>query len=60
MSEEKNCSDEKVCCCVCLTEVPLSVAQSVEGVDYVYNFCGSDCHEKWRNKKKCEHEDSSK
>ena len=35
-------------CDVCLTEVPLSVAKSVEGLDYVHYFCGLNCMDKWR------------
>lgn len=35
-------------CEVCLTEIPESVAQSLEGEDYVHYFCGSDCFEKWK------------
>ena len=34
-------------CDVCLAEVPLSVAKSVEGLDYVHYFCGLDCMAKW-------------
>lgn len=35
-------------CEVCLTEVPLSVAKSVGGLDYVRHFCGLNCLEKWQ------------
>ena len=38
---------EVVQCDVCLTEVPLSVAKSVEGLDYVHYFCGLDCLQTW-------------
>ena len=38
---------ELVQCDACLTQVPLSVAKSVEGLDYVHHFCGLDCLEKW-------------
>ncbi len=40
--------DGSVACCVCMTEVPKSVAASFEGEDYVVHFCGADCHQKWR------------
>ena len=34
-------------CDACFTEVPLSVAKSFEGLDYVHHFCGLNCLEKW-------------
>lgn len=37
-----------VACEVCLKEIPRSVAQSAEGVDYVYYFCGADCYARWQ------------
>ena len=37
-----------VACEVCLKEIPRSVARSLEGVDYVYHFCGQQCYEKWQ------------
>jgi len=37
-----------IACDVCLKEIPKSVAQSHEGPDYVYYFCGPACYEKWR------------
>ena len=39
--------DKTVRCEVCITEVPLSVAKSAEGLDYVHHFCGLDCLQKW-------------
>ena len=39
---------EPIACEVCLKEIPKSVAQSHEGPDYVYYFCGPACYEKWR------------
>lgn len=36
-----------VACEVCLKEIPRSTARSLEGPDYVYHFCGSQCYEKW-------------
>ena len=35
-------------CDVCLNKVPLSVAKSAEGLDYVHYFCGLNCLEKWQ------------
>lgn len=37
-----------VSCQVCLKEVPKSVAQSLEGSEYVYHFCGADCYQRWQ------------
>lgn len=38
---------ELVPCAVCQKEIPKSVALSSEDPDYVPNFCGLDCYEKW-------------
>jgi hypothetical protein len=49
-----SCMNDDVCevvqCEVCMTEVPSSVAQSVEGIDYVHHFCGLECLGLWRAK----------
>lgn len=46
------CDEDEACevvsCSVCLAEVPVSVAESFEGPDYVQHFCGLDCLEQWR------------
>jgi hypothetical protein len=39
---------ETVACEICLMQVPKSVAQSVEGTEYVYHFCGADCYVRWQ------------
>lgn len=48
------CEHDDVCevvsCQTCLSEIPSSVAQSVEGPDYVYHFCGLNCLDEWRKK----------
>lgn len=36
-----------VACEVCLKEIPKSVAQSHEGAEYVYHFCGAACYQEW-------------
>jgi hypothetical protein len=36
-----------VACEVCLKEIPKSVAQSHEGTEYVYHFCGAECYQEW-------------
>ena len=35
-------------CNHCHTEIPATVALSVEGADYIYHFCGPQCIEAWR------------
>ena len=40
--------DKVVRCELCITEVPLSVAKSAEGLDYVHYFCGLNCLQKWQ------------
>lgn len=48
------CTNDEVCevvqCEVCMTEIPSSVAQSVEAADYVHHFCGLECLGLWRAK----------
>lgn len=39
-----------VACEICLKEIPRSVAQSHEGTDYVYHFCGAECYQQWQAK----------
>lgn len=38
-------------CCVCGREIPPSEAQSVEGEDYMWYFCGLDCFDRWQKRK---------
>lgn len=49
-----SCMSDDVCevvqCEVCMKEVPGSVAQSLEGSDYVHHFCGLECLGLWRAK----------
>jgi hypothetical protein len=46
-----SCASDNVCevvqCGVCMKEVPASVAQSFEGIDYVHHFCGLECLGLW-------------
>ncbi len=48
------CEGDEVCevvsCEICLREIPESVAQSIEGPDYVHHFCGLECLDVWRRK----------
>jgi Domain of unknown function (DUF3330) len=50
-SKPKPATEPRVVCEVCLKEVPVSAAKSDEASDYVFYFCGSECHAKWRERK---------
>lgn len=39
---------ELIACDVCLSEIPSSIAVTVEGPDYVHHYCGLDCLARWR------------
>lgn len=39
---------ELLACEICLAEIPASVAQSLEGPDYIHHFCGLECYTKWQ------------
>lgn len=51
-----SCTSDDVCemvqCEMCIKEVPASVAQNFEGVDYVHHFCGLECLGLWRENSK--------
>ncbi len=34
-------------CSECLEEIPASVANSLEGKDYIHYFCGLECYATW-------------
>lgn len=34
-------------CSECLQEIPSSVANSLEGKDYIHYFCGLECYAIW-------------
>lgn len=38
---------EQLSCTICLRDIPPSVAQTLEGPDYVHHFCGIECLELW-------------
>ncbi len=40
--------DAVLSCEICLSEIPASVAHSLEGPDYVHHFCGLECYERWQ------------
>ena len=41
---------ELVACEICLKEFPKTDAHITEVDDYVINFCGLECYEKWQKK----------
>lgn len=49
-----NCDALEVCeivsCETCLAEIPVDVALTLEGPDYVHYFCGLECLAKWQEK----------
>lgn len=54
---------QTLACEVCLSEIPASVAQSLEGPDYVHHFCGLECYARWTGAPKTvpdEHEEPQK
>lgn len=46
------CADDESCevvsCALCLAEIPLSAAKSLENAEYVQHFCGLDCLDQWQ------------
>lgn len=40
---------EHISCKICMKEIPIDTAKSVEAVDYVVHFCGMGCYEKWKD-----------
>lgn len=47
-----NCDALEVCeivsCETCLAEIPMDVALTLEGPDYVHYFCGLECLAQWQ------------
>ena len=44
--------EKMVACDICLKEIPESVANCMEGADYIHHFCGLDCYQKWQDTEK--------
>jgi hypothetical protein len=42
----------RIACNECSKEVPASAARTAEGKDYLLYFCGLDCHDRWRSRRK--------
>lgn len=40
-----------ISCSECGKEIPPSEAQSAEGEDYMWYFCGLDCFDRWQKRK---------
>ena len=45
---DKTIENKTVECEVCLKEVPISGAKSVETSEYVHHFCGVECYTQWQ------------
>ncbi len=43
---------DTVACDICLKDIPESVAQTMEGQDYIHHFCGLECAKKWQETEK--------
>jgi hypothetical protein len=43
--------DKKISCKMCLKEIPISEIKSEEANDYIANFCGLECYDKWKSQK---------
>lgn len=43
---------DTVACDICLKDIPESVAQTMEGQDYIHHFCGLECSIKWQETEK--------
>lgn len=41
--------EPRLSCEVCKKEIPRSAAQSAEGDDYVFYFCGPECYAQWKS-----------
>ncbi|NOX43444.1 MAG: DUF3330 domain-containing protein [Gammaproteobacteria bacterium] len=46
--KNKPIEPDTVECDVCLKHIPESVAQTMEGKDYIHHFCGLHCYKKWQ------------
>lgn len=60
VGREKNIAPETIACEICLKEVPASVGQTFEGDDYVLNFCGIECYDKWNQQNKNDETETKK
>jgi len=49
MTSNNKMQTETLACEVCLNEIPNTVNQHAEADEYVSNFCGLECYQKWRD-----------
>lgn len=56
MDEERAADVVLVACSVCMKEIPVSEANSVEARGYVAYFCGLDCYQQWQQQQRDEEE----
>ena len=56
---ENKTTIEMVSCDICMKEIPRSEGKSIEAQDYVMNFCGLDCYEKWLKQKEQKTEENA-
>lgn len=47
---ENQTNADPISCSECGKEIPPSEAQSVEGEDYMWYFCGLDCFDQWQKR----------
>ncbi|WP_409529253.1 DUF3330 domain-containing protein [Zwartia sp.] len=40
---------DRVRCSICMKEIPISEAIVPEATDYLVNFCGLTCYDKWKS-----------
>ena len=59
LETKSNVSSELISCDICLDEFPKSEGKMSEIDDYVVNFCGLECFDKW-HKKSEQKKDSNK
>ncbi len=45
---------QKIACSVCLKEIPLNLADTPVGADYVGHYCGIECYEEFAARQKVE------
>jgi len=48
-TKDLNVAVQRVRCSTCMKEIPLSEAIVPEATDYVVNFCGLTCYDKWKS-----------
>ncbi len=57
--KSKPIEPDTVACDVCLKDIPESVAQTMEGGDYIHHFCGLECYKKWQETEKTDKKEAT-